>query len=90
MRTIGVASAQAPLDAAAWHRGHARRLGSYKQTSAGWTALRDAMAPLEAPAHPAPPQGTERSESVAVVLEPTAGYARALALWARQQPGWQV
>lgn len=90
MLTIGVDSAKATLEAAAWHRGHARRLGSFTQTSAGWTALRDAIAQREAPAHPEPPAGTERTESVAVVLEPTGGDELAFALWARQQSGWQV
>ncbi len=92
--TSGVASAKATLEAAAWHAGHtgqARRLGSFEQTSAGWTALRDAIAPLQASAHPEPTAaaGTER-EAVAVVLEPTGGDELAFALWARQQPGWQV
>ena len=92
MLTIGVDSAKATLEAAAWHTGHtgqAGRLGSFEQTSAGWTALRDAIAQLKASAHPEPTAGTER-ESVAVVLEPTGGYELAFALWARQQPGWQV
>jgi transposase len=94
MLTIGVDIAKATLEAAAWHPGHtgqARRLGSFEQTSAGWTALRDAIAQLKASAHPEPTEaeGTER-EPVAVVLEPTGGYELAFALWARQQPSWQV
>lgn len=94
MFTIGVDIAKATLEAAAWHpgqTGQARRLGSFKQTSTGWTALRDAIAQLTASAHPEPTEaeGTEQ-EPVAVVLEPTGGYELAFALWARQQPGWQV
>jgi transposase len=89
MLTIGVDIAKATLEAAAWHAGQARRLGSFEQTPAGWTALRDAIAQLEASAHPEPPEGAER-ESVAIVLEPTGGYELAFALWARQQSGWLV
>jgi hypothetical protein len=41
--TVGVESAKATREAAAWHAGQAVRLGSFPQTVAGWEALRDAV-----------------------------------------------
>src|SRR5215472_4744629 len=83
---VGVDVAKAALEAAAWQEGHAVRLGTCAQTLAGWVALREAVAAREtATASHGPAR-----EPVAIVLEPTGGYALAFALWARQQSGWQV
>lgn len=83
--TVGVDIAKATLEAAVWQEGRAVRLGAFAQTLAGWVALRDAVATQQAStAH------AEDGERVALVLEPTGGYELAFALWARQQPGWQV
>ncbi len=82
--TVGVDIAKVTLEAAAWQEGRALRLGTFEQTAAGWTALRDAVAALQVP-----PTGPDQ-EPVAIIREPTGGYARACALWARQQDGWQV
>ena len=88
MLTVGVDIAKATLEAATWQDGRAVRLGTFEQTPAGWTALRDAIAGLQtAPADTRP--ATDR-EPVAIVLEPTGGYELAFALWARQQASWQV
>ena len=81
---VGVDSAQVTREAAAWQEGRALRLGTFEQTAAGWTALRDAVAALQVP-----PTGPDQ-EPVAIRREPTGGYARACALWARQQDGGQV
>ena len=82
--TVGVDIAKVTLEAAAWQEGRAIRLGTFEQTAAGWTALRDAVAALQVP-----PTGPDQ-EPVAIILEPTGGYELACALWARQQDGWQV
>jgi transposase len=88
MVTVGVEIAKATREAATWQDGRAVRLGTFEQTPAGWTALRDALAGWQtAPADTRP--ATDR-EPVAMVLEPTGGYALAFALWARQQASWQV
>jgi transposase len=92
MLTVGVDIAKATLEAATWQDGRAVRLGTFEQTVAGWAALRNAVAALQAP--PEGKEQTDRSgtdrEPVALVLEPTGGYERAFALWARQQSDWQV
>jgi transposase len=88
MLTGGVDSAKATLEAATWQDGRAVRLGTFEQTPAGGTALRDARAGLQtAPADARP--ATDR-EPVAIVLDPTGGEELACALWARQQASWQV
>ena len=88
MLTVGVDIAKATLEAAAWQDGRAVRLGTFEQTPAGWTALRDAVTGVQTvPADTGP--AMER-ELVAMVLEPTGGYELAFALWARQQANWQV
>lgn len=86
MLTVGVDVAKATLEAAVWQEGHAVQLGSFAQTLAGWVALREAVATVQA----ATVLPRSAHEPVAVVLEPTGGYELAFALWARQQPGWQV
>jgi transposase len=103
MLSVGVDVAKATLEVAVWRTGHvvpAARLGTFAQTVDGWEALRDALTALRmaarAEAHAG--QGVERptvesgagAEPIAIVLEPTGGYELAFALWARQQPGWQV
>jgi len=82
MLTVGVDVAKATLEAALWQEGRAVRLGRFEQTAAGWGALRDAIV--------AQPRPVMDREAVAIVLEPTGGYELAVALWARQQSGWQV
>ena len=85
MLTLGVDVAKASLEAAAaWQDARVVCLGTFEQTEIGWATLRDAVAALQASAVDA-----DRG-SVALVLEPTGGYELAFALWARQQPGWQV
>jgi transposase len=83
---VGVDSAKATLEAAAWQEGHTVPLGTFAQTLAGWIALREAVAALQTASAS---HGSAR-EPVAIVLEPTGGYELAFALWAPQQPGWQV
>lgn len=100
MLSVGVDVAKATLEVAVWHGGHAMRLGTFDQTVDGWVALRDALTALQmaALAEADAGQGDERppvepgagAEPIAIVLEPTGGYELAFALWARQQPGWQV
>jgi hypothetical protein len=93
MVTVGVASAKATLEAAAWHAGQAVRLGTCPQTVAGWEALREAVgrrAVVPAGRRDGPRPGGAARERVALVLEPTGGDERACARWARQLPGWQV
>ncbi len=87
--TVGGDSAQAPLEAAAWQEGHGVRLGTFAQTVAGWAALRDAVAAQRRPTAGTGPVTDRDGEPVAIVLEPTGGDELALALWARQQHGWQ-
>src|SRR5258706_15619627 len=88
MLTVGVDSAQATLDAAAWQDGRAVRLGTFEQTPAGRTAFWDAIAGLQTATADTRP-AMDR-EPLAIVLEPTGGYELAFALWARQQANWQV
>ena len=87
-----------------WNGGHAVRLGTFHQTADGWVAVRNALTALQSSARAVADagQGGERptvepgagaepiAEPIAIVLEPTGGYALAFALWARQQPGWQA
>jgi hypothetical protein len=83
--TVGGDSAKATLEAAVWQEGRAVQLGACAPTLAGWVALREAVATQQAStAH------AVDGERVALVLEPPGGDELAFALWARQQPGWQV
>ena len=98
--SVGVEVAKAPLEVAVWNGGHAVRLGTFHQTADGWVAVRNALTALQSSALAVADagQGGERptvepgagAEPIAIVLEPTGGYALAFALWARQQPGWQA
>ena len=99
MLTIGIDVAKATLEVAAWQDGQGERIGVFPNHPAGWDALRTAVTACLA--SPAAERGTaERgtaeaanaaaNAAVAVVLEPTGGYELGVALWARQQPGWQV
>jgi transposase len=96
MMTVGVDVAKATLEVAVWHAGHAMRLGTFAQTTAGWVDLRNALMALQTTAPNGQPDGRRSGrpgasgEPVAIVLEPTGGDELAFALWARQQPGWQV
>jgi transposase len=98
MLSVGVDVANATLEVAVWNGGQAVRLGTFEQTADSWVALRDALTALQraARAEVDAGQGGERptveagAEPIAIVLEPTGGYELAFALWARQQPGWQV
>lgn len=89
MLTIGIDVAKATLEVAIWQDGpqdgHGERVDTFANTPAGWEALRVAVTArlTDSPAGPA-------GVAVAVVLEPTGGYELGVALWARQQPGWQV
>ena len=95
--TVGVDSAQVPLEAAAGQEGRALRLGTFEQTAAGWAARRDAVAarrvsPTGRGRAPGTDPGTDPGtgtdpEPVAIVLEPPGGDELACALWARQQDG---
>jgi transposase len=96
MMTVGVAVAKATPAVAVWHAGHAVRLGTFDQTVDGWVALRTALIAQQTPAPDDPPDGRPPGipdacgEPIAIVLEPTGGDELAFALWARQQPSWQV
>ncbi len=73
--------------------GHAVCLGTFAQTAEGWAALRRGVTALQtaAPGDWGQTAGPVADQArVAIVLEPTGGYELAFALWARQQPGWQV
>lgn len=71
---LGVDVGKTTLVAATWQQGTGQVLGSFPNTSDGFAALTQALAP---------------TGPVRLVLEPTGGYELALAAWAVQQ-GWVV
>jgi transposase len=77
---VGVDIAKDTFTAAYWLDDAGHTLGTFPNTVDGFTALCDTVHPLLA---------QDQQTAVHLVLEATAGYELALALWAHQR-GWQV
>lgn len=79
--TLGLDIAKRTLEAALWVDGHGVSLGAFDNTAVGFEAVRQAIGAQV---------GANRLTALSVVLEPSGGYELGVALWAHEQPGWQV